>query len=63
MSGPGDAHVSAPRRFEAADRANQDVPPWPGDETVEEHPAAWATIEGAHLGVPARSRAGTPREL
>jgi hypothetical protein len=42
--------LADPARLEAADRANQDVPPWPGDETVEEHPAAWATIEGAHLG-------------
>jgi hypothetical protein len=38
------------RRLEAADRANQNVPPWPGDETVEKHPAMWAATEGAYFG-------------
>jgi hypothetical protein len=39
------------RRLEAADRANQNVPPWPGDETIEKYPSAWAATEGAYFGI------------
>ncbi len=39
------------RRLEASDRALQDVPPWPGDEAIEQHPGAWATVEGANFGI------------
>jgi hypothetical protein len=39
------------RRLEAADRANQNVPPWPGDETIEKHPSAWGATEGAYFGI------------
>jgi hypothetical protein len=35
------------RRLEAADRANQNVPAWPGDKTVVRHPVAWTATDGA----------------